>query len=106
MLLGALLPPATPGRAASSPTWHAEYFANATLSGSAPRPVVLLSNVNDPTVPARFSGRYAELAKAAGRADHVLLMPPVGEGHCAFSQVDIGRALRALVDRGSMPPAE
>lgn len=80
--------------------------ANATLSGSAPRPVVLLSNVNDPTVPARFSGRYAELAKAAGRADHVLVMPPVGEGHCAFSQVDIGRALRALVDRGSMPPAE
>ena len=34
MLLGALLPPATPGRAASSPTWHAEYFANATLSGT------------------------------------------------------------------------
>ncbi len=81
--------------------------ANATLSGSAPRPVVLLSNVNDPTVPARFGGRYLELAKAAGRADQVLAMPPVGEGHCAFSQVDIGRALAALVGRDKVvTPAE
>lgn len=81
--------------------------ANATLSGSAPRPVVLLSNVNDPTVPARFSGRYLELAKAAGRAGQVLAMPPVGEGHCAFSQVDIGRALAALVGSDKVTtPAE
>ncbi|MBK8066062.1 MAG: hypothetical protein IPK27_00065 [Rhodanobacteraceae bacterium] len=73
--------------------------ANVTLTGKALRPVVILSNANDPTVPARFAGRYAELAQAAGYADQVLTLAPVGDGHCAFSQVDIGRALRELVQR-------
>jgi hypothetical protein len=29
------LPAATPSSAAETPTWHAEFFANATLSGAA-----------------------------------------------------------------------
>jgi N-acetylneuraminic acid mutarotase len=33
-LLAALLPAATPGRAAATPTWHAEFFTNPDLTGA------------------------------------------------------------------------
>ncbi len=72
--------------------------ANVGLRGSAPRPVVIQSNINDPTVPARFGTRYAQLAQAAGRADQVLTLAPVGEGHCAFTPTDVDRAFAALRD--------
>lgn len=65
---------------------------NASLSGQPRDPVVILSNAIDPTIQPRFDTRYAELAKQAGAADWVTVMPTVGEGHCNFSfeQMDAG----------------
>jgi hypothetical protein len=60
--------------------------------------VLILSNRYDPTVPAQFSGRYAELARAAGRSDRVYSLPPEGDSHCAFDQETVDRAFKTLLD--------
>jgi len=66
------------------------------LRGRPDAPVMILSNEYDPTVPAQFSGRYAELAKDAGGSRRVRTLPPQGDGHCAFDSAAVDTALAAL----------
>jgi pimeloyl-ACP methyl ester carboxylesterase len=80
--------------------------AHAPLSGLAAKPVVVLSNINDPTIPANISGRYAELARENGNAVNVHTLPSSGKGHCAFTPDDIDAAFRVLtqwVNTGKSP---
>ncbi len=66
------------------------------LQGKPDAPVLILSNRYDPTVPAPFSARYAELANASGRSERVYTLPPEGESHCAFDQEAVDRAFQTL----------
>ncbi|MFY8134377.1 MAG: alpha/beta hydrolase family protein [Aquimonas sp.] len=71
---------------------------NFELQGKPDAPVVIQSNVYDPTVPEPFASRYVELAASAGRSDRVHVQPPVGEGHCAFDVTAVDRAFKTLRD--------
>lgn len=74
-----------------------KYLAdNADLTGRILKPVVLQSNNNDPTIPARFNSVYPALVRAAGRSDNLMVLPLTGEGHCAFTPAEIGDAFRRL----------
>lgn len=84
-------------RYTGDPAAMAYAASHAALTGDARKPVVLMANHGDPTIPMRISGRYAELAAAAGRSDQVLALPPQGEGHCGFSLEAQAQALDTLV---------
>lgn len=84
-------------RHAGTPDAVAYVARNAGLSGSIDIPVVLLSNIVDPTVPARTASIYPELVAAAGRDAHLAVLPPTGHGHCAFTPEQTGAAFDALV---------
>jgi hypothetical protein len=83
-------------RHAGHPPAMAWIAARAPLRGEPARPVVVLNNAVDPTIPARFGARYAELAHANGLGDRVTTLPPVGVGHCAFQPADVDAAFAAL----------
>lgn len=68
------------------------------LQGKPDAPVVILSNVYDPTVPEPFASRYVALAERAGRSQRVHVQPPEGEGHCAFDITAVDRAFKTLRD--------
>lgn len=70
---------------------------NANLTGEIDDPVVLLSNVGDPTVPGIYDSVYPQLVKAADKADRLRVLPAVGDGHCDFTPEQIGSAFEALV---------
>ncbi|MFC4526307.1 alpha/beta hydrolase [Dyella halodurans] len=72
---------------------------NVTLTGRVASPVVLQRNAFDQTVPSRFDTVYPELAKAAGNASKVTVLPRVGEGHCDFTHEQIGKAFDVLVEK-------
>lgn len=72
---------------------------NFQLTGRIQKPVVVQSNVVDPTVPLRFATRYPELVQAAGSDKHLEVMPAVGDGHCNFTPEQIGKALDTLVKK-------
>lgn len=79
---------------------------NAALTGAAPRPVVMLDNQADPTVPTDVTRRYAALAAAAGQGANVLVLPAQGQGHCEFTVEHQAQAMARLVswvDSGSRP---
>jgi dienelactone hydrolase len=69
---------------------------HATLFGLAPKPVVILSNNNDPTIPTSISARYATMAAATGNAANVYTLPSISKGHCAFTPEDIDKAFDVL----------
>lgn len=69
---------------------------NFDLTGQVDKPVVLLSNAVDPIVPRQFGVRYIELARDAGNADLLTVLPPVGAGHCNFTEDQVRAALDAL----------
>lgn len=80
--------------------------AHATLLGLAPKPVVILSNNNDPTIPASISAQYARMAEATGHASNIYTLPSMGKGHCAFSPEDVDMAFGVLtkwVETGKRP---
>jgi len=72
--------------------------ANAKLTGRIDKPLVLLSNEADPTVPKRFGTTYPALVKDAGRAQDLVVLPRVGEGHCDFAPAQIGAAFATLTE--------
>ena len=84
-----------------APSAMAYLANNVTLTGKIKAPVVLQRNAFDQTVPSRFDTVYPGLAKAAGNASKVTVLPPVGEGHCAFTHEEIGKAIDVLVERAS-----
>lgn len=85
----------------------ARYVAsNSDLTGKVRKPVLIYSNLGDPTVPPHLARRYAELAQQSGNAGSVVTLPPVGDGHCDFTDDQIDGAFDSLVkwaDSG-MPP--
>jgi dienelactone hydrolase len=79
---------------------------HATLLGLAPKPVVILSNNNDPTIPASISAQYARMAEATGHTSNIYTLPSMGKGHCAFSPEDVDMAFGVLtkwVETGKRP---
>lgn len=76
----------------------ASYLAGvADLRGTIGKPLVLRYNSDDPTIPPRYHGVYPALAAEAGRADRITVMPPAGEGHCAFAPEQMLEAFDLLV---------
>jgi pimeloyl-ACP methyl ester carboxylesterase len=69
------------------------------LTGRIDKPVVLQSLAVDQTIPQRFAARYPELVRDAGRAEELSVLPPVGEGHCNFTEEQIGGAFDVLVGK-------
>lgn len=83
-------------------------YANARLrlTGQTARPVVLRANAADEVIPSQTSSRYLDLARNAGRGEHVFELPPVGAGHCRFppgAEAEALSALRAWVVEGRHP---
>lgn len=83
-------------RHAGDPPAIAYVRANAELAGRAPKPVVVLSNAVDPTVPPSIAARYAAMARTGGNGGNVLELPPTGVGHCAFGPADVDAAFAVL----------
>ena len=93
-------------RYTGDPAAMAYAAANAALTGTAPRPVVMLDNLADPTIPTEVTQRYAALAEAAGQGANVLVLPSQGQGHCDFTDEHQQHAmakLAAWVDSGTRP---
>lgn len=84
-----------------TPSAMAYLADNVTLNGKITAPVVLQRNIFDPTVPARFDALYPTLAKEAGSGSRVTVLPPVGEGHCAFTDEELGKAFEVLVKKAT-----
>jgi pimeloyl-ACP methyl ester carboxylesterase len=88
----------------------ARYVAgNSDLLGTSHRPVLIYSNLGDPSVPPHLGRRYAELAEQSGNAASVRTLPPVGDGHCDFTDDQIGQAMDELVkwaDTGVQAPKQ
>ena len=82
-----------------------QYAASApSITGRTDKPLVIQYNHADPTITPRFQSVFAELSGKAGKAKP-LTLPPVGEGHCGFSQEQVAQALQTLVDQiGSAAP--
>lgn len=72
---------------------------NATLTGHIDVPLVMQWNLFDPTIPARFHAIYPNQVRAAGNGGLLTVLPPVGQGHCHFSDAQIGAAFDTLLDK-------
>jgi dienelactone hydrolase len=93
-------------RYAGDPAAMAYAASHAALTGAAPRPVVMLDNHADPTIPTEVTQRYAALAEAGGQGANVLVLPAQGQGHCEFTvehQQQAMAKLAAWVDSGTRP---
>ena len=88
-------------RYAADPRAAAYVDANAALTGDIEVPLVLQWNRVDPIVPPRFGARYLALARAAGAAQRVTALAPVGEGHCKFEPAQTQAAFDALRAKAS-----
>ncbi|MBW8369030.1 MAG: lysophospholipase [Arenimonas sp.] len=93
-------------RYAGDPAAMAYAARHAALTGAAPRPVVMMDNHADPTIPTEVTRRYAALATAAGQGANVVVLPAQGQGHCEFTAEHQQQAMATLagwVDSGSRP---
>jgi pimeloyl-ACP methyl ester carboxylesterase len=70
---------------------------NVSLSGRIEVPLVMEWNTADTTIPARFHDVYPDQVRAAGRGNLLTVLAPVGEGHCGFTDAQIGAAFDALL---------
>lgn len=68
----------------------------ADLRGNIGKPLVLRYNHEDPTIPPRYHAVYPALAAAAGQGERITVLPPAGEGHCAFSPTEVDASFDAL----------
>jgi len=68
------------------------------LTGRIAKPLVIQSNNDDPTVPKRLNAIYPSLVTAAGHANDLAVLPPVGQGHCGFSPEQTSAAFVTLTD--------
>jgi hypothetical protein len=88
-------------RYAGLPSAMAYAHRNVTLTGRVDVPLVMQWNAFDPTIPARFHPIYPDLVRAAGDGKWLTVLPPVGDGHCEFTDQQIGTAFMALVKKRS-----
>lgn len=68
-----------------------------TPSGKLLKPLLALHDTRDPLVVASTAFEYALLAQRAGHADHFVQQYVKAEGHCVFTQAQIGKAFDELV---------
>jgi len=71
--------------------------ANAGLTGRLRDPVVLLDNAYDDLVSVRTRTVYPGAVRALSQRGLLTILPPVGRGHCRFTQGQIGAAFDRLV---------
>lgn len=76
------------------------------LTGALQRPLVIQFNHADPTITPRMQSQYAALAARAGAGPAPQLLPPVGQGHCDFSNAQALQALQTLSKPASPPAAQ
>lgn len=68
-----------------------------SLTGRIDVPLVMQWNLADPTIPARLHASYPDQVRAAGNAKRLTVLAPVGQGHCDFSDAQIGAAFGTLL---------
>ncbi|MBD8899438.1 hypothetical protein [Rhodanobacter sp. DHG33] len=83
-------------RYAAPPAALAYARRNVTLTGRIDAPVVMEWNAFDQTIPARLHGIYPDQVRAAGNARLLTVLTPTGQGHCAFTDAEIGKAFGTL----------
>lgn len=86
-------------RYAASPAALAYARRNVTLTGQIDAPVVMEWNAFDPTIPSRLHGIYPDQVRAAGKGRLLTVLTPTGQGHCAFTNAEIGTAFDTLVSK-------
>ncbi|MEW9572009.1 alpha/beta hydrolase family protein [Rhodanobacter sp. Si-c] len=86
-------------RYAGSPAALAYARRNVSLSGHIDAPVVMEWNAFDQTIPSRLHGIYPDQVRAAGNGRLLTVLAPVGQGHCAFSNGQIGAAFGTLLSK-------
>ena len=84
-------------RYAGAPAAMAYTRRDVILTGRVDVPLVMQWNVFDPTIPARFHPVYPEQVRAAGDGKWLTVLPPVGDGHCEFTDQQLGTAFKTLV---------
>ena len=65
------------------------------LTGTVKRPLVIQFNNDDPSIVPGMQTVYPHLAKRAGTTPLPRVLPPVGEGHCGFTDSQVVEALKA-----------
>lgn len=88
-------------RYAGSPSAMAYAHRNVTLTGRLDVPLVMQWNAFDPTIPARFHPIYPDQVREAGNGKWLTVLPPVGEGHCTFTDQQIETAFMTLVRKSN-----
>ncbi len=83
-------------RIAPVPAAQADVRAKLALSGALKRPLVVQFNNNDPTIVPHMQAVYPQMAAQAGARPLPRVLPPVGEGHCGFSEAQVVDALKAI----------
>ncbi|WEN15068.1 hypothetical protein PY254_17855 [Rhodanobacter sp. AS-Z3] len=86
-------------RYAGSPSAMAYAKTDVTVTGNIATPLVMQWNAFDPTIPARFHPVYPEQVRAAGNGKWLTILPPVGDGHCEFTDQQLGAAFQTLVHK-------
>lgn len=66
------------------------------MTGALKRPLVIQFNHNDPTIVPHMQAVYPQMAARAGARPVPRVLPPVGEGHCGFSEAQVVDALKAI----------
>ena len=83
-------------RIAPVPAAQADVRAKLALSGALKRPLVVQFNNNDPTIVPHMQAMYPQMAAQGGARPLPRVLPPVGEGHCGFSEAQVVDALKAI----------
>jgi pimeloyl-ACP methyl ester carboxylesterase len=86
-------------RYAGAPSAMAYARGDVTVTGRIDVPLVMQWNAFDPTIPARFHPIYPEQVRAAGGGKWLTILPPVGDGHCEFTDQQLDTAFKTLVHK-------
>jgi hypothetical protein len=79
-----------------APRNYVEHFA--TFKGKIKQPVLTMHTIVDPLVTVSNEAAYAETVAGAGRSDRLVQTFTNGNGHCAFTPLQILTAVRAIDD--------
>ena len=91
-------------RVAVDPAAQAKLARDLRLTGALRRPLLLQYNHHDPSVTPRFEPVYPALAAKNGASPAPRVLPPVGEGHCAFTPDEVVAAV--VMQSRSVPPPD
>lgn len=83
-------------RISAVPAAQAHVRSALAMTGALKRPLVIQFNHNDPTIVPHMQAVYPQMAARAGARPLPRVLPPVGEGHCGFSEAQVVDALKAI----------